>query len=142
MSRRAQEAESGFTDLVFSGMSLPLFRGNLTFSGENAMNPSKVHDHVLDQVQIAIDSSLLACRRREEAFAAGRVPQAEPSPFASIRMDLKQRSLGEPHFARAERLAQSIEEQIRAGEESLRQLTERSEAMRRRLADWVGRAIG
>jgi len=106
------------------------------------MSHSKVHDHVLDQICVAVDSSMLAAQRREEAFAAGLVPFAEPSPFANIRVDLAQRSFGGPHFAKAEKLAQSLEEQIRAGEESLRQLTERSEAMRRRLADWVSRAIG
>ncbi|MBX9681256.1 MAG: hypothetical protein K2X38_21070 [Gemmataceae bacterium] len=106
------------------------------------MNHTKVHDHVLDQIRVSVDASMLAAQRREEAFAAGLVPVAEPSPFANLRVDLAQRSFGGPHFARAEQLAQSLEEQIRDGEERLRQLTERSEAMRRRLADWVARAIG
>src|SRR5437870_4149741 len=97
---------------------------------------------VLARVQEALQQAEAAAAAREQALTAEGPPAGEP-PWRHGLDALRQRVDGlDRHADRAAQAVVEVDAVLTQGEETVRTWLKASEAGRRKLADWVGRAVG
>ena len=97
---------------------------------------------VLGRVQETLQQAEAAAAAREQALAADDPPAGE-APWRHGLDALRQRVDGlDRHADRAAQGVAEVDAVLTQGEEAVRTWLKASEAGRRKLADWVGRAVG
>ena len=94
---------------------------------------------VLSRVEEALARAIGQIEAREQALGAAELPAPRGPEFAAL--DSKAAALADAPGRITARI-EPIDAELRQGEEALRRWLADAEAVRQRLAAWVGRAVG
>jgi chromosome segregation ATPase len=108
---------------------------------QNSRNMSADWNQVLDQVEHALENAVQRLQEREQALAqsASAAATLQSLDFAQFE-DRLAAFAGQPR--EVEQQLAELDASLGEGEEKLRRWLAQSDATRRRLAAWVGRAVG
>jgi len=97
---------------------------------------------VLGRVQQALEQANAAAAKRVEALDAGAATPPEPFWRHGLEQARARLDTLSTYADRASHAVAEADVALGAGEDTLRGWLEANEAARRRLAEWVGRAVG